>query len=404
MRPGMDEHHEFEELPSGPTSPHMEPNDGNMYAPRSPDLAPRRESHSRPRTPMRGSRGRTPEPEHLMDISDERANAGGSGRAGISNIILQAALQAEQEEAARATAQSAAAIAAQARKMRDRGRVRRIQPTESDYDMEAGHPSGLVLPIAQVIGQDVEYGDMEKGSPTAKDIRGQKMFAQDGKAYNLPPPPAFALLDIGKQRRKGMFSVFQGPLAYRLCFWLGLLTVSMLLISGLITLILFLTLQPKSPSYDLKELQVEWWSTWKDDSGFLAAATDGDNSTVPTVYLWAGVTLVVDANNVNKKVGIHYDNTTFEISYQGQYLGNATIDAFYQPPNDRRSIEGKWRCDSCGVPYVGHYLEADQHIGEIPLSIKMTVDARADVGGYSSPAVRYQDTYEVTVKPPSASR
>ena len=146
------------------------------------------------------------------------SESGGDRHFRIGNIILQAAQQAQQDEQAQATARTAAQIAAQARKMRSR--TRKVQPVaaDQDYDVES---SGMSHRVPSNAGwgmgsgdmdsdmgtQDVEYGDVEKYSPTAKDIRGQKSLYPDGKAYSLPLPPAFALLDIEKPGKRSLFNV-----------------------------------------------------------------------------------------------------------------------------------------------------------------------------------------------------
>ena len=165
---------------------------------------------------------REAKPDQHEDISAASApqsaassESGGDRHFRVGNIILQAAQQAREEDQAQATARTAAQIAAQARKMRSR--TRKVQPValDQDYDVESSGMSHRVPLRGMGSGDmgsdmgspDVEYGDGEKGSPTAKDIRGQKSFHSDGKPYNLPFQPAFALLDIEKPGKRSLFNV-----------------------------------------------------------------------------------------------------------------------------------------------------------------------------------------------------
>ena len=153
----------------------------------------------------------------------------------------------------------------------------------------------------------------------------------------------------------------------------------------------------------LSPLHVQWWLTYRDTAGYLPSTELTNGSAVSTVYLYADVVLVTKAENHNNQIGIHYQNTTFEISYQGTRIGFVTVPPVYQPPNNVTSVLAEWKCDGCAVLDVGHYLEADQLMGSVPLNIKMTVDASVEIAGVVSPGYVYTNTYDVKIKPPPST-
>lgn len=343
--------------------------------------------------------------------SDKEGGGDGERAMRVSSIILQAAAEVEKEAQAKATALSAAAIAAQARKMRDRSRMKRAQldtdSLEADYDLEASMRT-TGMPTAQVLGmpgEDFEDGEHDRASPTAKDMRGQKPFVHEGKSYNLPLPPAFALLDIKKGLGgRGQWSLFEGPLAARLCLWASLVLLVLLLLLGFSLAAAYIALQPKAPQYSLQEVQVGRWTTWKDDRGVLAGTGSVNGSVVPTVYLYAQAALLVVAKNRNAHLGIHYEETKFDITYQGQPIGSGSIPKHYQPPNNETVVKGEWVVNGVPVPHVGHYLEADDNQGQVPLHVTMIVKASVEVWGMISPHYSYSAKYDITIKPPPSEK
>lgn len=158
--------------------------DNDYVEVKSPSTSPKASENTEPTSPEDSSSGqRTPQYQYetRIDVLSERSSR-------VSSLIMQAAHQAKQEEQAQATARTAAQIAQQKRKMR--GRARRIMhseevPEAEPYDTESA--AG---------GEVGRYKD-----PMAvKDSRG--LYGTDTKGYNLPLPPAFALLDIGKPGKK----------------------------------------------------------------------------------------------------------------------------------------------------------------------------------------------------------
>eukprot|EP00271_Cylindrocystis_brebissonii_P019638 TRINITY_DN6050_c0_g1_i1.p1 TRINITY_DN6050_c0_g1~~TRINITY_DN6050_c0_g1_i1.p1 ORF type:complete len:335 (-),score=52.11 TRINITY_DN6050_c0_g1_i1:805-1809(-) len=322
-----------------------------------------------------------------------------------SCICLQAAQQAQQEEQAQATARTAAQIAAQARKMRSRSR--RVQPEvenpEADmYDEGSSRAAAGGVMYSEPDRMDAGYGEAGgKGEATpAKDVRGGAKQGE-GKAYNLPLPPAFALLDIGKPgRRLGKGSaLLQGSLQYRICLWLAIIVTAVTFILGVTLLAAYVALDPKQPTFELDEIRIQWWVTFKDTNGQLSPVTS--NSTTPIVYLYADALLVTKAENPNDNIIMHYTNTSFTVSYQGVVIGSATVPPTVSLPKNSTMVSVEWKCDACAVLNVGHYLIADEAMGEVPLEIEMKVDASVEVGGVLSPKYNYATIYDVRIKPPA---
>lgn len=364
-------------------------------------LSPRNAMHYVPPEPV------SPGEESSVASEKDGGAVDGERSMRVSKIILQAAAEAEKEAQAKATALSAAAIAAQARKMRDRSRMKRAQldtdSLEADYDLEASMRS-TGMPTAQVLGmpgEDFEYGEVDRASPTAKDMRGQKPFVHEGKSYNLPMPPAFALLDIKKGRgQRGQWSLVEGTLGVRLCLWASLLFLVLLLSFGLALAIAYAALSPRAPSYGLQEVKLETWTLWKDDSSKQSETAAAGVKEVPTEYIWAQAALLVAAKNPNEHLGIHYEETNFDFTYQGQPLGRGSIPKHYQRPGNETLLTGEWKVNNFAVSHVGHYLEADEHQGQVPLQIKMTVKASVEVFGFISPRYTYSKMYNFSVRPP----
>lgn len=326
-----------------------------------------------------GSSGRrTPQQQTEARFEQERTSRVGS-------LIMQAANQARVEEQAQATARTAAQIAAQKRKMR--GRAKRIMHAEDVpeaepyYDMENAMRSS------------------EMGQKDMTDSRNHDSYTQEGKPYNLPLPPAFALLDIGKPGKKTSQGWVRGALWYRILMWTLLSLLAITAAAGAVVLMLYLTLNPKQPEYSLEEIRVQSWRTYKDELGEMPYSKV-NGVPVSTVYLYSTSDFIILARNKNKKISVVYPNTTFEIFYHRISLGKAQAPSLVLDPSTATHIVATWTCDACPLPEIGEYLLKDGQSGSVPLKIVMTVDVGASVDGVVTPKYEYVVDYDVRVRPP----
>lgn len=99
-------------------------------------------------------------------------------------------------------------------------------------------------------------------------------------------------------------------------FYLWLAQVIFLL--GLIALLLWLSLRPKTPNYTIVD--------------FFVHDLNGENSTVPSDNGGQNTTFTfeVEIANPNKESGIYYDTMNFTLFYGDMYVGSTAVDPFYQ--------------------------------------------------------------------------
>lgn len=159
--------------------------------------------------------------------------------------------------------------------------------------------------------------------------------------------------------------------------------LGLLLIIGMVTFILWLSLRPHRPRFHIQEFSVPG----------LGQATGFDN---------AQISFNATARNSNHNIGIYYDAMDGSLYYRDQQIGSITqlLQPFYQEPKNTTVVEGVFTGASLTVNSQ-RWMEFsdDRTRGTVVFRLQLTSTIRFKIWSWQSKRHRMYANCEVSVGP-----
>ncbi|XP_071691585.1 NDR1/HIN1-like protein 13 [Rutidosis leptorrhynchoides] len=178
------------------------------------------------------------------------------------------------------------------------------------------------------------------------------------------------------------------------CCCLFLLFSFLVLVAIAVVLVIFFAVKPKKPEYNLQQVGVQYIN--------LASTTAPSTLTnLPnSASLSLAIRMLFTAKNDNK-VGIKYEQSTFNIMYRGIPLGRGIVPGFYQPAHSVRQVQTTVTVDRVNL------LQADaadlirdaSYNDRVELRIMGEVRAKIRIIGLTSPAVQVSIDCAIAISP-----
>ncbi|KAL8198155.1 hypothetical protein R6Q57_030037 [Mikania cordata] len=178
------------------------------------------------------------------------------------------------------------------------------------------------------------------------------------------------------------------------CCCLFLLFSFLALLAVAVVLVILLAVKPKKPEFDLQQVGVQYINL---------ADTTPPSATVnsPTAAaLSLAIRMVFTAKNDNK-VGIKYEESTFNIMYRGIPLGRGSVPGFYQPAHSVRRVQTTVTVDRVNLLQADAAdLIRDVSLNDrVELRIMGDVRAKIRIVGLTSPAVQVSIDCAIAISP-----
>ncbi|KAJ0696985.1 putative Late embryogenesis abundant protein [Helianthus annuus] len=166
------------------------------------------------------------------------------------------------------------------------------------------------------------------------------------------------------------------------CCCLFLLFSFLVLVAVAVILVILLAVKPKKPEYNLQQVGVQYISL---------AATNPPSTAVnsPAASLSLAIRMLFTAKNDNK-VGIKYEDSTFNIMYRGIPLGRGSVPGFYQPAHSVRQVQTTVTVDRVNLMQAdaADLIRDATTNDRVELRIMGDVRAKIRIVGLTSPAVQ----------------
>ncbi|KAI3715746.1 hypothetical protein L6452_22733 [Arctium lappa] len=177
------------------------------------------------------------------------------------------------------------------------------------------------------------------------------------------------------------------------CCCLILLFSFLALLAVAVVLVIFLAVKPKKPEFNLQQVGVQYIN--------LAAATATADVNSPTsASLSLAIRMLFTAKNDNK-VGIKYEESTFNIMYRGIPLGRGSVPGFFQPAHSIRQVQTTVSVDRVNLLQADAAdLVRDASLNDrVELRIMGDVRAKIRIIGLTSPAVQVSIDCAIVISP-----
>ncbi|KAI3525599.1 hypothetical protein L2E82_01755 [Cichorium intybus] len=178
------------------------------------------------------------------------------------------------------------------------------------------------------------------------------------------------------------------------CCCLFLLFSFLALLAIAVVLVIFLAVKPKKPEFNLQQVGVQYINL---------AATNPPSDTVnspSSASISLAIRMLFTARNDNK-VGIKYEESTFNIMYRGIPLGRGTVPGFYQPAHSVRQVQTTVSVDRVNLLQTDAAdLVRDASLNDrVELRIMGDVRAKIRIIGLTSPAVQVSIDCAIAISP-----
>ncbi|KAD6795434.1 hypothetical protein E3N88_06330 [Mikania micrantha] len=169
------------------------------------------------------------------------------------------------------------------------------------------------------------------------------------------------------------------------CCCLFLLFSFLALLAVAVVLVILLAVKPKKPEFDLQQVGVQYINLA--DTTPPSATVNSPTATAAALSL--AIRMVFTAKNDNK-VGIKYEESTFNIMYRGIPLGRGSVPGFYQPAHSVRRVQTTVTVDRVNLLQADAAdLIRDVSLNDrVELRIMGDVRAKIRIVGLTSPAVQ----------------
>ncbi|XP_023730600.1 uncharacterized protein LOC111878319 [Lactuca sativa] len=178
------------------------------------------------------------------------------------------------------------------------------------------------------------------------------------------------------------------------CCCLFLLFSFLALLVIAVVLVIFLAVKPKKPEFNLQQVGVQYISLSAANPP--SATVNSPNS----ASISLAIRMMFTAKNDNK-VGIKYEESTFNIMYHGIPLGRGTVPGFFQPAHSIREVQTTVTVDRVNLLQTDAAdLVRDATLNDrVELRIMGDVRAKIRIIGLTSPAVQVSIDCAIAISP-----
>ncbi|KAL4588490.1 hypothetical protein LXL04_001381 [Taraxacum kok-saghyz] len=178
------------------------------------------------------------------------------------------------------------------------------------------------------------------------------------------------------------------------CCCLFLLFSFLALLAVAVVLVILLAVKPKKPEFNLQQVGVQYINL---------AATNPPLATVnspSSASLSLAIRMLFTAKNDNK-VGIKYEESTFNIMYRGIPLGRGKVPGFFQPAHSVRQVQTTVTVDRVNLLQTDAAdLIRDASLNDrVELRIMGDVRTKIRIIGLTSPAVQVSIDCAIAISP-----
>nr|GEU65764.1 late embryogenesis abundant protein, LEA-14 [Tanacetum cinerariifolium] len=178
------------------------------------------------------------------------------------------------------------------------------------------------------------------------------------------------------------------------CCCLFLLFSFLALVVVAVVLVVFLAVKPKKPEFNLQQVGVQYIN--------LASTTNPTSQTIDitspeSASLSLAIRMLFTAKNDNK-VGIKYQDSTFNIMYRGIPLGRGSVPGFYQPAHSVRQLQTTVTVDRVSLLQndAANLISDAMTNDRVELRIMGDVRAKIRIIGLTSPAVQVSHSSNIS--------
>nr|XP_043626648.1 NDR1/HIN1-like protein 10 [Erigeron canadensis] len=181
------------------------------------------------------------------------------------------------------------------------------------------------------------------------------------------------------------------------CCCLFLLFSFLALLVIVVILVIFLAVKPKKPEFNLQQVGVQYINLASNNA-------PPYYSSPSSASLSLAIRMLFTAKNDNK-VGIKYQQSTFNIMYRGIPLGRGTVAGFYQPAHSVRQVQTTVSVDRVNLLQAdASDLVNDAVLNDrVELRIMGDVRAKIRIIGLTSPAVQVSIDCTIAISPKKQS-
>ncbi|XP_076951556.1 NDR1/HIN1-like protein 26, partial [Bidens hawaiensis] len=176
------------------------------------------------------------------------------------------------------------------------------------------------------------------------------------------------------------------------CCCLFLVLSFLVLLTLAVILVIFLAVKPKKRDFTLQQVGIQYINLVPTSPTFSAAS------------LSLVIRMIFTARNDNK-VGIKYEESTFDIMYRGIPLGRGVVPGFYQATHSVRLVQTTVTVDRVNLMQAdaGELLRGASVNDRVELRILGDVRTKIRIFGLTSPAVQVSIDCAIAISPKKQS-
>lgn len=231
------------------------------------------------------------------------------------------------------------------------------------------------------------FGTPSKGE-YGKKYELSKEWGKPGyRSPSLPPPAVY-----GRPRRRSSCSP-----CYVLTVLFSILVI-LLILSGLAVLVFYAVFEPRMPVYSVQNVRIAELNVTNRAGGPISSPSDLHDPVLNT-----DIAFTIRAQNPNSKLGIHYQNVSVFVAYQGTTFAQSQIAPFYQGSNSTTDVVADMKATNSPLSQSqGQALQTAITNNDVPLFARITVQGALQIGSWTTPSMWIHVVCNVRASPPTA--
>jgi hypothetical protein len=249
------------------------------------------------------------------------------------------------------------------------------------------HPIMYDSPASSFRSPSPTFGTPSKGE-YGKKYELSKEWGKPGyRSPSLPPPAVY-----GRPRRRSSCSP-----CYVLTVLFSILVI-LLILSGLAVLVFYAVFEPRMPVYSVQNVRIAELNVTNRAGGPISSPSDLHDPVLNT-----DIAFTIRAQNPNSKLGIHYQNVSVFVAYQGTTFAQSQIAPFYQGSNSTTDVVADMKATNSPLSQSqGQALQTAITNNDVPLFARITVQGALQIGSWTTPSMWIHVVCNVRASPPTA--
>lgn len=249
------------------------------------------------------------------------------------------------------------------------------------------HPIMYDSPASSFRSPSPTFGTPSKGE-YGKKYELSKEWGKPGyRSPSLPPPAVY-----GRPRRRSSCSP-----CYILTVMFSILVI-LVILSGLVVLVFYAVFEPRMPVYSVQNVRIAELNVTDRAGGPISSPSDLHDPVLNT-----DIAFTIRAQNPNSKLGIHYQNVSVYVAYQGTTFAQSQIAPFYQGSNSTTDVVADMKATNSPLSQSqGQALQTAITNNDVPLFARITVKGALQIGSWTTPSMWIHVVCNVRASPPTA--